>query len=74
MASVWHRGQYEDEAGRSVAFKVQDVTPDLHDRLIEYYKTQFIHDEVISKHTRFAEDEVRSLSCSNLPSREYLIL
>lgn len=55
---VWVRHEYTDGEGRVVRCNVQDVTPDLHERLIDYYLTQFLYDEPVCKSIRWAEDKV----------------
>lgn len=41
-----------------VTYRVQDVTPDLHERLVKYYTTEFLNDETICKHLNWTQDEV----------------
>lgn len=41
-----------------ITYRVQDVTPDLHQRLVEYYTTQFLEDETICKHLNWTKDEL----------------
>ncbi|XP_052128134.1 uncharacterized protein LOC113215165 isoform X2 [Frankliniella occidentalis] len=57
-APVWYRHNFKDDAGKEVSCRVQDVTLDLHDPLVHYYKTQFLLDETICKSCNWAEDEV----------------
>ena len=59
---VWVNHEYTDSEGKVHRCHVQDVTPELNERLINYYLTQFLYDEAISKSIRWAEDKVSRLT------------
>ncbi|KAJ1520961.1 hypothetical protein ONE63_004037 [Megalurothrips usitatus] len=58
LPKVWYTHEFKDADGKVTTYRVQDVTPDLHQRLVEYYTAQFLNDEVICKHVNWAQDQV----------------
>ncbi|KAJ1519063.1 hypothetical protein ONE63_011306 [Megalurothrips usitatus] len=58
LPKVWYTYEFKDAEEKTITYRVQDVTPDLHQRLVEYYTTEFLNDETICKHLKWTQDEV----------------
>ena len=56
--TVWGRHQFQDADGNTVHYRVQDATPDLHDKLLHYYSTEYLYDEPACRNLKLADDEV----------------
>ncbi|XP_034240863.1 uncharacterized protein LOC117645067 [Thrips palmi] len=51
--AVWGRHEHQ-----GVQYRVQEATPDLHEKILDYYVKEYFHDEPCSKNINLPDDEV----------------